>query len=68
MYKTEGGGLGIRMESTEEVDEEGQPQSGSVHHVIQYIHPQVCHVMSVSGVLFQSLSRLQNSFALIHEI
>ncbi len=41
MYKTEGGGLGIRMESTAELDEEGEPHSGSVHHVIQYIHPQV---------------------------
>ena len=41
VYKTEGGGLGIRMESTAELDEEGEPHSGSVHHVIQYIHPQV---------------------------
>lgn len=41
MYKTEGGGLGIRMESTAELDDEGEPHTGAVHHVIQYIHPQV---------------------------
>lgn len=28
------------MESTADVDEEGHPHTGSVHHVIQFIHPQ----------------------------
>ena len=40
VFKTDEGGLGIRMESTAELDDEGHPHTGSVHHVIQYIHPQ----------------------------
>ena len=49
MYKTKEGKLGIRIESFVEVDEEGQPQSNQ-HHIIEHIHPQVCHVISILSI------------------
>ena len=39
MVKSDGGGLGIRMESTTQLDEQGQPHMDTLHHVIHYINP-----------------------------
>lgn len=39
MTKSDEGGLGIRMESTAELDDQGQPHMDSLHHVIRYINP-----------------------------
>ena len=37
--KVDGSGLGIRMESTAELDDQGQPHMDSLHHVIRYVNP-----------------------------
>ena len=39
MTKSDEGGLGIRLESTAELDEQGQPHMDSLHNVICYINP-----------------------------
>ena len=39
MTKSSDVGLGIRMESTSELDDQGQPHMDSLHHVIHYINP-----------------------------
>ena len=36
--KSDDVGLGIRMESTTELDDQGQPHMDSLHHVIHYIN------------------------------
>ena len=39
MTKSDEGGLGIRLESTAELDEQGQPHMDSLHHIICHINP-----------------------------
>lgn len=39
MIKSDEVGLGIRLESTAELDEQGQPHMDSLHNVICYINP-----------------------------
>ena len=39
MTKSDEVGLGIRLESTAELDEQGQPHMDSLHNVICYINP-----------------------------
>ena len=42
MHKTDGGGLGIFIGSTNESYEKEHPLSGFMHHQIKYTDPQVC--------------------------
>ena len=39
MIKSDEGGLGIRLESTAELDEQGQPHMDSLHNFISHINP-----------------------------